>query len=63
MKKGVKLVDGKQIHIRMENVLFVPELTLNLMSLRRLESAGTKFIFHEGSVVFEDEDQDAVGVQ
>lgn len=46
----------------MENVLFVPEPTLNLMSLRRLESAGTKVIFHEGRVVFEDEDQDIVAI-
>lgn len=72
-KKGVKLVarqrgeinvystiDGKQIHIRMENVLFVPELTQNLMSLRRLESSGKKVIFHKGKVVVEDADQDVV---
>lgn len=53
-------VDGKHIHVRMENVLFVPELTLNLMSLRRLESSGKKVIFHKGKVVVEDADQDVV---
>ena len=72
-KKGVNLVakqrgeinvysfvDGKKIEIRMENVLFVPELTLNLMSLRRLENSDKKVVFHKGKVTVEDADQGVV---
>ena len=44
----------------MENFLFVPELTLNLMSLRWLENSEKKVVFHKGKVTVEAADQGVV---
>lgn len=47
------VVNGCEIEIRIEDVLYIPELSLNLLSLRRLENSGKKVIFFGGRVTVE----------
>lgn len=47
------VVGGSEIEIRIEDVLYIPELSLNLLSLRRLENSGKKVIFFGGRVTVE----------
>lgn len=51
------IVGDKKIRINMEDVLFIPELSLNLLSLRRLENSGKRVIFFDGRVIVEDGDE------
>lgn len=46
-------VNGEQIQINMNDVLYIPQLSLNLLSLRRLENTGKKIIFHDRRVIVE----------
>lgn len=47
------LVSEERIQVNMEDVLFIPELSLNLLSLRRLEATGKKIVFFDGCVTVE----------
>lgn len=47
------VVHGEEIEIRIDDVLYIPELSLNLLSLRRLENSGKKVIFFGGRVTVE----------
>lgn len=47
------VVNNEKIQIRMEDVLYIPDLALNLLSLRRLESSGKKVTFYNGCVTVE----------
>lgn len=56
-KKGrvtaLSVVGAEQITITMDDVLYIPELSFNLLSLRRLENTGKKVIFFGGCVTVE----------
>lgn len=49
------VVGDEKIRVNMEDVLFIPELSLNLLSLRRLENTGKRVIFFDGCVTVEDD--------
>lgn len=40
------ILDGREIMCKMENVLYLPELRHNLLSVGRLENSGLKLIFN-----------------
>lgn len=52
----VSFVGDKKINITLYNVLYVPKLTCNLLSVSQLESTGKSVIFKNGHVTILDED-------
>jgi len=54
VKVNVNREEGP-VTITMENVLFVPDLTFNLMSCRKIEEKGLKLIFENGKAKVSDE--------
>lgn len=51
------LVEDEKIRMNMEDVLFIPELSLNLLSLQCLENTGKRVTFLGGCVTVEDGDE------
>ena len=47
--KGKVLIETKHSKIIIDNVLYVPGLTVNLLSLLRLEDKGVRYMFHNGN--------------
>lgn len=45
---GKTIVNGKEVDIRIKQVLYVPGLKFNLLSVPRLEALGLKIVFERG---------------
>ncbi len=43
----IRTQDGRIIHVVFENVLLVPELAINLLSVERIIAKGGKVVFNE----------------
>lgn len=57
-------VDGEIFRVNIAKVLFIPDLSVNLLSLRKMEESGLKVVFYNGTVIVEDAGQIvAVGKQ
>uniref|UniRef100_A0A8D8G2M5 Copia protein n=2 Tax=Culex pipiens TaxID=7175 RepID=A0A8D8G2M5_CULPI len=57
-------VDGASVRINIEKVLFIPDLSVNLLSLRKMGESGLKVVFYNGTVIVENAGQTvAVGKQ
>lgn len=52
--KAISFVDGKEVKCTIKNVLFVPNLRKNLLSVKRLEMSDVTVVFENGQVLLFD---------